>query len=126
MKRLFLSLLLILSLTAGLMIPVSAGGDQYLAGAESAVNSFMSRYGISLNQQQFDALVDFVVSYDTSILSCGYKVETVIGSGNYTELQIANAFCSWVKDGNNFSQARLNRRSRHRRSNKYWSSARTA
>lgn len=130
MKRVFLSLLLILCLSAELMIPASAaptmttseagrafirevsGGDQYLAGAESAVNSFMSRYGVSLSQQQFDALVDFVVSYDTSILRCGYKVETVIGSGNYTDLQIANAFCSWVKEGNNFSQARLNRRLR--------------
>ena len=130
MKRILLSLLLIVCLSAGLVIPASAaptyttseagkafirdvsGGDQYLAGAESAVNSFMARYGVSLTQQQFDALVDFVVSYDTSILSCGYKVETVIGSGNYTELQIANAFCSWVKDGDSFSQARLNRRLR--------------
>lgn len=130
MKRLFVSLLLIFSLSAGLILQVSAaptmttseagkafirdvsGGDQYLYGAESAVNNFMARYGVTLSQQQFDALVDFVVSYDTSILSCGYKVETVIGSGNYTDLQIANAFCSWVKDGNNFSQARLNRRLR--------------
>jgi len=130
MKRLLISLLLLFCLSAGLILPAFAaptmttseagkafirdvsGGDQYLYGAESAVNSFMARYGVSLSQQQFDALVDFVVSYDTSILSCGYKVETVIGSGNYTELQIANAFCSWVKDGNNFSQTRLNRRLR--------------
>ncbi|MBQ3355912.1 MAG: S-layer homology domain-containing protein [Oscillospiraceae bacterium] len=130
MKRILISLLLILCLSAELIVPAFAaptfttseagkafirevsGGDQYLAGAESAVNSFIARYGVTLNQQQFDALVDFVVSYDTSILSCGYKVETVIGSGSYTELQIANAFCSWVKEGNNFSQARLNRRLR--------------
>ena len=130
MKRMLLGLLLIVCLSAGLMIPAAAaptmttsdagkafirevsGGDPYLAGAESTVNNFMARYGITLTQQQFDALVDFVVSYDNYILSCGYKVETVIGSGNYTELQIANAFCSWVKDGDTFSQARLNRRLR--------------
>ena len=130
MKRILLSLLLIVCLSAGLVIPASAapnmstseagkafirdvsGGDQYLAGAESAVNNFMARYGVTLTQQQFDALVDFVVSYDNYILSCGYKVETVIGSGNFNDLQIANAFCSWVKDGDNFSQARLNRRLR--------------
>ena len=130
MKRILLSLLLILCLSAGLVIPVSAAqnyttseagkafiaelsnGSYNLAAAESAVNGFINRYGVTLNQQQFDALVDFVVSYDTSILSCGYKVEKVIGSGSYTDLQIANAFCSWVKDGNSFSQTRLTRRLR--------------
>lgn len=131
MKRLFLSLLLIISLSAGLMIPVTAaptmttseagkafirdvsGGDQYLADAEYAVNNFINRYGITLTQQQFDALVDFVVGNFTSILQSGYKVETVIGSGNYTDLQIANAFCSWVTlDGSTFSKERLNRRLR--------------
>lgn len=130
MKRILISLLLILSLSAGLMIPASAaptyttseagrafirelsGGNPDLSGAERAVNSFMSRYGLNLTQKQFDALVDFVVNYDSSVLSSGYRVETVIGSGNYTDLQIANAFCSWVKDGNSFSQKRLDRRLR--------------
>lgn len=163
MKRFFLSLLLILCISAELMIPVVAveeelppvetvtetaaptedeapavapakrspqtyttseqgrafvnelsGDSKSLSGAESAVNSFISKYGVSLSQQQFDALVDFVVgNIDVpNILDSNYKIQTVVASGNYTDLQIANAFCSWVKDSNGFSQSRLTRRLR--------------
>lgn len=94
------------------MMGGSYAGTNQLASAESTVNSFINRYSVSLSQQQFDALVDLVMAYGSYILTSGYKVETLIGSGNYTDLQIANAFCSWVKDGSEFSQSRLNRRLR--------------
>lgn len=94
------------------MMGGSYGGTSRLASAESTVNSFLSTYGLSLSQTQFDALVDLVMAYGSYILTSGYKVEKLIGSGSYTDVEIANAFCSWVKDGSTFSQDRLNRRLR--------------
>lgn len=95
------------------MMGGSYGGTYQLSNAEQTVNSFISAYALSLNQQQFDALVDLVMAYGSTILTSGYRVERVIGGGNYTEVELANAFCAWVKgaDGN-FSQQRLNRRLR--------------
>lgn len=95
------------------MMGGSYGGTYQLSNAEYSVNAFCASYNISLTQQQFDALVDLVMAYGGTILTSGYQVERVIGSGSYTDVQLANAFCSWVKgtDGN-LSQQRLNRRLR--------------
>lgn len=90
----------------------SAAGQNQLSAAENAVNDFAERYGLTLRQTQFDALVDFVMAYGKYVLNNGYQCETVIGSGSYTDLEIANALCAWVKNGASFDQARLNRRLR--------------
>ncbi|MBP3412984.1 MAG: InlB B-repeat-containing protein, partial [Oscillospiraceae bacterium] len=133
MKRSICSLLLILCLLAQLWIPATAsgsmttstdgkafinehqGGTSYsLSAAEKEVNSFKSKYGLSLKQSQFDALVDFVVAYPNhNILSSNYKIERVISGGNYTDAELASAFTSWVKgsDGE-VSSKNLNRRIR--------------
>lgn len=86
--------------------------ESQLAAAETAVNSFIAAYSLSLDQQKFDALADLVMNYGDYILTSGYRVERVIGSGDYTELDVANALCSWVSEGGSFSQTRLNRRLR--------------
>lgn len=134
MKRTILCLLLAFGLLAGMMtlevaateeLHVSDAGVAFiremmanelstnqLSAAESAVNGFASRYGLSLRQTQFDALVDFVMAYGSYVLTNGYQCETLIGSGSYTDLEIANAFCAWVKNGASFDQARLTRRLR--------------
>lgn len=83
-----------------------------LTAAESTVNSFAASSGLTLSQPQFDALVDLVMAYGSFILTSGYRVQTVIASGSYTDVELADAFCSWVKDGTSFSQERLNRRLR--------------
>lgn len=90
----------------------SYGGTIQLASAERTVNNFLSRNALSLNQQQFDALVDIVMQYG-DILTDSYSWWKVIVSDNYTDAQLASAFCAWVKgtDGA-FSQQRLNRRLR--------------
>lgn len=95
------------------MMGGSYGGTYQLANAEYAVNAFQAAYGITLSQTQFDALVDFVMAYGGDVLAKGYQIEKVIGGGSFTDVTLANAFCSWVKgsDGS-FSQARLNRRLR--------------
>lgn len=89
------------------------GTSYSLSSAENAVNTFIDRYGLSLKQTQFDALVDLVVAYSTSMLSSGYRVETLIGGGRYTDAELASAFCSWVKgsDGS-VSETNLRRRLR--------------
>ena len=89
----------------------SVGANQ-LAGAEQAVNSFMSRYDMPLKQTQFDALADLVLAYGSSILSSGWQVEKVIASGRYYDAELAGAFCAWVRDGSGVSQQLLQRRLR--------------
>ena len=87
--------------------------EDALTSAASTVNSFITRCNVSLTQQQFDALVDLVMNYGSYILTSGeYMVEKVIKSGSYTDLEIANAFCSWVTKGGTFSQETLTRRLR--------------
>lgn len=132
MKRILCSVLLMLCLLTA-MCPITSAassmktsdagiafikemqnGTSYnLSSAENAVNAFIDKYNLSLKQTQFDALVDLVVAYSTSMLSSGYRVETLIGGGNYTDAELASAFCSWVKgaDGS-VSETNLRRRLR--------------
>lgn len=94
------------------MMGGSYGGTKRLAEAEQIINSFLSRNAVSLNQQQFDALVDIAMQYG-DILTDSYSWWKVIVSGSYTDAQLASAFCAWVKGSNGaFSQQNLNRRIR--------------
>ena len=74
-------------------------GTSQLIAAEKAVNAFITREALSLTQAQFDALVDFAVEKGSNIYTQGYKVEKVIAGGSYTDVALADAFFSWVKDG---------------------------
>lgn len=138
MKRILCSALLLLSLLVGLVQPAFAAetrsGSDYsvseegrafiaemcggsfsestLSSAESTVNDFIDRYDADFDQQKFEAMVDLVMNYGSYILNSGYKCEKVIGSGDYTDVDVANALCSWVKNNGEFSQERLNRRIR--------------
>lgn len=66
------------------------------------VNTFLNKYGISINQNQFDALTSFTynlgnvwVSYSTFQL----KTYLINGVSNYTDEQITTAFTNWNKSG---------------------------
>ncbi len=85
-------------------------GSNALSGAEAAVNEFITKNALDLSQEQFDALVDLCLEYGKGILD--YKVGKLIASGEYTDAQLASAFCAWVKSGGSFSQNKLNRRLR--------------
>ena len=88
-------------------------GTQQLKAAENAVNAFIKRDNLSLNQAQFDALVDFVMDKGTNMFTQGFRCETVISKGGYTDAELASAFCAWVKDGiGNFSESNLAHRLR--------------
>ncbi len=139
MKRLLSSVLLIICILCGIVQPAYAtqehraqtyttseqgiafinemmggsyAGTQQLASAEAVVNYFITTYNLTLWQEQFDALTDLVMAYGGYILTSGYRIETLIGSGSYSDTDIANAFCAWVKEGTEFSQTRLTRRLR--------------
>ena len=135
MKHRICSLLLILCLLSQLWIPATAassmttgsdgkafidehqGGKSYnLAQAEASVNAFIDKYSLSLKQHQFDALVDFVISLSnyTVLTSGNYQIERVIGSGNYTDAQLAGVLTAWgVKNSDgSVSETALRRRIR--------------
>ena len=135
MKRSICSLLLILCLLTQLWTPSMAAssmttgndgkafiaehqGSTYysLSAAEAEVNAFIDKYGLSLSQHQFDALADLVCAFPSSkILTSGnYHVEKLIGSGNYTDAQLASALTAWgVKSGaESISESGLRRRLR--------------
>ena len=94
------------------MMSGSYGGSWQLASAAGYVNQFAATYDLSLTQAQFDALADLVMAYGEYILTSGYQVEKVIASGSYSDVQLANAFCAWVKSGESVSQQHLARRLR--------------
>ena len=69
---------------------------------ENNVNDFLSKYDITIKQNQFDALVSFTynlgniwVKYDTFDL----KTYLINGVSNYTDEQITAAFTRWNKAG---------------------------
>lgn len=94
------------------MMSGSYGGSWQLSSAADYVNQFAATYDLSLTQTQFDALADLVMAYGEYILTSGYQVEKVIASGSYSDVQLANAFCAWVKSGESVSQQHLARRLR--------------
>ena len=133
MKRRICSLILIFFLLAELWVPVSASGSMTtsadgkafikemqagqsydLSKAEKQVNSFLSKYGLSLKQSQFDALVDLAVAYPGSnVLTSGYNIEKTVAGKNYTDASLASAFTAWVKDNDgSVSATKLTRRIR--------------
>lgn len=94
------------------MMSGSYGGSSQLAGAESSVNAFITKYSLALTQYQFDALVDLVMAYGGTILTSGYRCEKLISAGGYTDAELASAFCAWVKSASGFSEQLLARRLR--------------
>lgn len=56
---------------------------------EDAVKRFMSRTGVSLNQDQFDALVSMCYNCGVGILDVGSSLRAAITSGNMGKIQSA-------------------------------------
>ena len=77
------------------------------------VNKFLNKYGITVNQNQFDALVSFTYNLGPSIWDGSFTLKSYLINGveNYTREQITQAFANWNKDGNmQYSQGLENRR----------------
>ena len=130
MKRMLLSIVLILCLLAGVALPASAAtltvseeglafikefetsfSSSKLASTVSAVNSFLSTNELELNQAQFDALVSLIYDIGTGNLNADYRYAIAMQS-ECTDAEFATAWCSWVKKGGVFSESMLQRRIR--------------
>ena len=128
MKRIFVCVLLLLSLAASLLLPALAAPAQYTLSArglaflqefesgatadsvkncENAVNSFAKEKNVELTQTQFDALVS--ITYDIGSYTLGYRYGRTIAEGGYTAAELADAWCAWVNksNGTGFSETPL-------------------
>ena len=84
-----------------------AQADAYLrqdiGTAVGQVNSFLNKNGISVNQNQFDALVSFTFNLGNVWVSTPtFQLKTYLinGVSNYSDSQITTAFTNWNKDSN--------------------------
>lgn len=83
-----------------------------IAGAEGIVRTFAEKYDLELSQCQFDALVDFAFdcpgAFTNSIdeLEDKNRFEQLLIGGSYTEVQLADALCGFVRslDSTGFSE----------------------
>lgn len=75
----------------------------HLAEDEALVNTFLLQYGISINQQQFDALVSLTynLGYQWLNSECRLYRYLIDGIWNYTEVEIVNAFATWCHSSGN-------------------------
>ena len=72
-----------------------------LSEMEERVNLFLLRYGISLEQHQFDALMSLSYNLGTSWINPSYRLCDYLMNGyeNYTEVEMVNAIATWCHVG---------------------------
>ncbi len=81
----------------------------------NAVNKFIKNYGITLNQNQFDALVSLSYNCGQYIWNQSvddFAVKKVLIEGNWTEAEITDAFLKRVTAGGQILDALVARRTR--------------
>ncbi len=90
------------------MTITQAQADAYLvqdvASSQTAVNTFLNKNGISIGQNQYDALVSFTYNLGNVWVSTStFQLKTILKNGyqNYTDSQIRTAFTNWNKSGGN-------------------------
>lgn len=73
---------------------------EYLDYFESCLNEFMVDYNVSLNQNQFDALISFIYNLGPNVLYYdNMKLRDMIVSGNYTSESLTAEFKTWSYAG---------------------------
>lgn len=74
-----------------------------LEGMEKKLDSFLSKYGISVNQHQYDALMSFTFNLGSNWMSDSTRLGELLVDGNYTVNEFASAmgvYCHvTTKDG---------------------------
>ena len=81
----------------------------------SYVNTFLNKYNISINQNQFDALCSFTYNLGNVWASSQYptfqlKTYLINGVNNYSDSDIRTAFTNWNKSGGNVISGLTRRR----------------
>lgn len=74
---------------------------QTLCVKEESINKAMEKYGFSLTQNQFDALVSFTYNIGTGWMSSENRIFRYLKEGiqNYTDLEVVNAIGVWCHQG---------------------------
>lgn len=77
-----------------------------------SLNIFLNRYNITLNQNQYDALLSFTYNLGTSWTGYTNRLRTILIEGveNYTDVEIADAMGIWCHIGKDVNKQLLNRR----------------
>jgi uncharacterized repeat protein (TIGR02543 family) len=79
---------------------------------KSPLDSFLKKYDISLNQNQYDALLSFTYNLGTGWLRSTSRLRTCLieGTNNYTDVEFADALAIWCHIGKTVNRQLLNRR----------------
>jgi fibronectin type 3 domain-containing protein len=80
---------------------------------EGYLNNFLSKKNISLNQNQFDALICFMYNLGPAyVVNSGYSMNTMLVNGisNYTDEEIKATFSLYTKAGGKVLSGLVNRR----------------
>lgn len=86
----------------------------HLIQDEQWVNEFLLQYGISVNQQQFDALISMTYTLGNQWINpdyrlCGYLIN---GIERYSEVEVVNAIATWCHTGTTVVDSLVTRRLR--------------
>lgn len=73
----------------------------HLVQDEQWVNEFLLQYGISVNQQQFDALISFTYTLGNQWINPEYRLCSYLINGieRYSEEEVVNAIATWCHSG---------------------------
>ncbi|MDE7220080.1 MAG: S-layer homology domain-containing protein [Oscillospiraceae bacterium] len=81
---------------------------------EPMVNGFLLQYGISVSQQQFDALASLTYNLGSQWINPEYRLCAYLinGIGRYTEAEVVNAIAAWCHSGTTVLENLVDRRLR--------------
>lgn len=85
---------------------------EVLLEKESYVNKVFAKYGVSLTQNQFDAVMSFTYNLGTAWMNSGTRFYNYLidGAHNYTDIQIVNAIGTWCHQGKSVNGHLVERR----------------
>lgn len=85
-----------------------------LAVKEAALNKAMDKYGFTLTQNQFDAMMSFTYNIGTGWMSTKNRIFRYLteGAHNHTDLEMVNAIGAWCRQGGQIVRKLVERRLR--------------
>jgi len=72
---------------------------QELKGYEASVKNMLSSSSLVVTQNRYDALVSFTYNFGANWMNSKEELYNYIVSGNYTEMELVNAFGAWCHVG---------------------------